>query len=521
MTKKRREKRRDSEIWKRFLKEILSQLPDLIKKYPRSDQIHLNDFYTVLKRYSVDTKPDRVVVHSNFEKYIQKHQNSEDYLRLPFLWFSRRYFSNANLLLSVEGLYAAQFYGYLVQHLRGNSKTLGAFQLIRNITPLSDLAWEKLQYEAFKLRAPLTREQLIILETIYSFNMEEGIQALNPNRLRAMISKRIRLKKQSKYLLNFFTIIEAQWAFRFFPQAIGLKQLYFHIQLDESTKLKEIIDFNDPNNGILATSQVYMTKGFHNTYTGIITVPDQVMEKIKTYLQDWERKGRVIIHELTEIIGSRISCSITRYFPEEGWRALSQSDLNDLLQKLQTKHPRKSSVSPDLYFMTNSFNPNWNYLFHTTPSEIIKLYCKFFPRFFYKTPFLSANKRQESQYLSKAELKLLKLLFKRGVLNLAFSPNRLINEFSLDFYWIKIPPISSEQLTRLLPFLPYAHIIFTQSNNFMWAYLTARLAKWFNEKLDWMTIPIQLGHIRLNPEISWYDSNKNQWKPPLILGTGN
>jgi len=89
------------ESFKRFIKTIVNQLPAHIEGYPPTDQVLLNDFLSVLQHYEeADNQRNRL--SKRFEWYIKSISGTEQYLQIPFLWFTYNYFWNANLLLNIS-----------------------------------------------------------------------------------------------------------------------------------------------------------------------------------------------------------------------------------------------------------------------------------------------------------------------------------------------------------------------------------------------------------------------------------
>ncbi len=496
---------------------ILSQLPSYIKKYPPSDQVILNDFLSSLQLYLVDTQADRNQLNTRFKELILKYHKNQEYYDLPFLWFAESYLSNSSRLLSLASFHADDFYRYLVNHLRGYSSTKGVFQLIAEGTSLSDLAWEQLQYTCMKLSIPLTSEELHVLETVLTLCNEDGINALNFAHIKSTVMNRFKSIRISKKLPQLFSKLNAFWSLHFFPPAFDLELLYVHFQLRESSSLKEIIDFQNPANTTLDYSFIYKIRDFPNMYYGILVIPTQFLESLLDYLQYCERQGQLILHEVTKIITSRRSISLALYQSYKGWRNITLTDWRRLVPLLTTKHPRKRRVKSKPLFLSPPFKDYWNYKQHSDLYKIITLYCKI-PHFFSfnELPIgLSTNKK--TVQLSKLEITLLKDFYHNQVFQISFSPFQLIIEFSLDRYWIKIPKIPLDQLSRLLGFLPSCLLYITETNIHMETVLTPELAQKIRNDLEWTVMPIILDHPPQKPVLNWYDPELQRWKPPLVL----
>ena len=498
------------------MKTILSQLPSRISKYPPSEQIYLNEFLSIIQSYNADTQNDRNQLILRFDKSIHKYYASQDIRDLPFLWFVVSYLSNASRLLSVSSFHADDFYYYLVKHLRGDSNTIGAFHLIAKRTPLSDLAWEKLQYACTKLSVPLTSEEIHVLETIHDLCIETGIDALNPSRIKAIIENRIKKPKITQKLNQLFTRLDALWYSRYFPPSIDLEFLNFHFQLSESSSLEKIINFHDLANTTLSCSSVYRIRGFQNMFFGNLIIPTQYFETLQNYLQNCERQGLLIIHELSKVNTTRMGASLFLYKANRGWNNPTTTEKRRLAQLLKTKHPRKKRVKLPL-FLSPAFNEFWHYNLNSKPSQIIELCCKFIRSFSYKMLPLGMKNSHENLRFSKSELSQLKDLFFNQVIHVFFVPIRLLHEFSLDFYWMKIPKIPLVQLSRFLAWLPYSILYFTEKDINIRAYLTHELAQWIRNDLKWTIMPIIEVFSPHQLLFEWFSTSNHQWKLPIVL----
>ena len=496
---------------------ILSQLPAYIDKYPPSDQAILNEFLSVLQSYEVDTQAARKQLLEHFEKFIRIHRSSGRLWDLPFLWFAESYFTNAYKLLSVARFHADNFYEYFVKQLRSDSYKSGVFQFIRRGTPLADLEWEKLQYACNKLSVPLTSEELHVLEIIHALCMETGILTLNQNYIKTNIINQVKSPTLLRKLASLFSRLDSQWLLQFYTPAFDLALLIFRFQLNESTSLKEIIDFHDSANTTLCYSDVHWIRGFHNMYCGIFVVPTQLVEPLREFLQYHDRQGHLILYDLEKVTTSRICTSLSLYQATKGWRTLTQTEWRRLVQLLKTQRPRKRRTRSMSFYITPSLNKYWHYSQHPDPLQIISLYCKSQFRYsFGELPF-GSNNEQITPRLSKPELDLIKELYLKKVAQVWFRPLRLIHEFSLDYYWIKLPNMPFDQLSRLLAWLPYAYLCFTENNIHIWSFLIPKLAEWFRTDLEWTVMQIVRKHPPQMLNFDWYSPEARQWRAPLIL----
>ena len=131
---------------RKFIRTVVNRLPPYIKNYPSDDQILLEEFRLLLQKCESKVNISRISLSSELESYTHNLRLSEKYLQIAFLWFVAEYFDNANLLLNVANYHAEKYFTYLAKYLRTNLNIKGAFQLIREHTPLKDANWEILQY---------------------------------------------------------------------------------------------------------------------------------------------------------------------------------------------------------------------------------------------------------------------------------------------------------------------------------------------------------------------------------------
>lgn len=499
------------------MKTILSQISVYIENYSPSDQIILNEFISILQNYEVDTQEARRHLFQLFESFQTKYRDSEKLLTQPFLWFVESYFTNASKLLSVASFHADDFYEYFVKQLRGYPDIEGVFKLLQKGTPLTDLRWEQLQYACNRLSVPLKSEELHALETVHNLSLETGINALDQRYIKTNIFNNVKSPTLLKKIENLFLRLDSRWLLRFYTPAFDLELLFFQFQLNKSTSLREIIDFQNPNNTTLCNSSVYWIRGFRNMYCGILVVPTSSILSLQRYLQRCHRQGQIVLYELTKIITSRLSVSLLLYQTTKGWRTPTQTDWNRLVPMLKTLYPRKMRMKLTSFYLTPPFNELK--LDHHDSSQLISLFCKIPRQFSFKELPLGANEDQIQFELSKADIKLLEEICLRKIVQISFISTRLIYEFSLDNYWIKLPKMPLNQLSRLLAWIPFCRLYFAEKNIFIWSYLTQELAQWLSTDLEWTVMRIIENHTPLSFSFNWYTSKSQQWKTPLILTT--
>ncbi len=498
----------------------MEQLPAHIENYPPPDQLLLTDFLSILQHYE-EADYERNKFSQRLEEYNERVIGTKKYLNTAFLWFVESYFSTANLLLNVSTFHANSFYEYLTKHLRGNSTTPGVYGLIRGNIPLTDLAWEQLQYACDKLLVPLTNDQIRILRTIYYFITENGVYGLDPRMLKAVIVKNVEFPKKykpSEELTRFFTLMDGRWFLLFFSPAFGLNRLVFQFQLQGSTSLEDIIDFRNPANTVLTGSDVYSFRNLPNNYIAILLVPTEDIGRLEHYLENCERQGYLILRELSKITTVRKCISLNHYQANFGWIKLNSTELRRLTQLLKSKNPKKRQRERGSFFITPEFNLQWHYSQHLLPKEIIKLYCKNPQDYSYTNLPLKFIDDQDSRRLSRTEVGLLKqLYYNHQVVQIGFVPWRLVYDFSLDMYCIILDKIPLFQLKRFLNLIPFSEIYFGKNSIFIWARLTPKLVKWIENGLKWNVISIIRKQYPLNLDFKWFNASRLKWKIPDIL----
>jgi len=504
------------ESLKKYLKTILDQLPQYIETYPPEEKKMLREFLSVLSHYGeADFK--REELGNKLDSYRQKIISQDNFVILPFYWFVETYFRNAYVSLSVSKFHSESFYEYVVKHLRGNFQTKGAFKLIQTKTSLSNLKWEELQYECNKLTTPLTKDQLRIIDTVYSCIKELGVQSLDSKRLRTEIVKKTNQPSSTKDLHRFFKLIDGQWAIEFFSSAFGLDRYFFHLQMEENEPLGKIIDFSDPINTVLGLSDVHYVRDSKKIYYGTIYVPSRHMKGIKSFLAKHVSTGSLKLKEFSKIKNIYSSNSLTLYQEDKGWVEARSSKIKRLTQLLFSPKTKNKQMNKTSLQMSPGFNNDWNLKIHPLHLDIIKLYCKI-PQYFsfINLPFDSTLKKL-NQNLSVKENGLLKQLIYNRVANISFTPWRLVYDFSLDLYVIILPRIPLIRVKHFLDFLPFSEMYITEASIIIWARLTKKLASWIEQQLKWDVKAVLRANYPLALNIEWFDEETLQWKTPNVL----
>jgi len=509
------------ESLKKYIKTIIDQLPQYIELYPPDEQELLKEFLSIVAFYE-EADFQRQELSNKIENYRQEIISRENYLILPFSWFIGTYFQNARVLLSISKFHAKDFFEYLVKHFRGNSQVPGAFELIRKNISLSNLAWENLQYECNKLLVPLTNDQIQILETIFAYIKKTGIYSLDPRRLKTEIINQVQIPSNVKPLAElkrFFSLIEATWFIRFFSPAFGLDRLFFHIQLNRSSSLPDLIGYQNPRNTVLNISDIYKVRELTDTYIGVLYIPTQDMDLLIKYFKHLESENLLVLYDLQKLTIKCSTSSLFQYKPDSGWKLPSQSAMNSLASSITSKSSKREEKKQKNLYIPPPFNSEWHFTKHPLPCRIIKLYCEIPQRFSYTELPLGSIRNQRKNYLTTEEIGLIKQLYYNQVVQIGFIPWQIVFEFSMDEYNIKIPKLQSSKLNQLLKLLPQNEIYETEKNIIIWTRFPKNLKEWMKEKLNWEVNNISIFYYPSDLNYNWFNEEKLQWNTPEILLT--
>jgi len=507
------------ESLKKYIKTIIEQLPKYIESYPSIEQELLKEFLSIVSLYE-EADFQRQKLSNKIESYRQEIISRENYVILPFFWFIGTYFQNARVLLSISKFHAKDFYEYIVKHFRGNSQVPGAFELIRKNISLSDLAWENLQHECNKLLAPLTNDQIQILETIYDYIKKTGIYSLDPRRLKTEIINQVQMSSNIKPLAElkrFFSLLEATWFLRFFSPAFGLDRLFFHVQLNGSSSLPDLIGYQDPRNTVLNISDIHQVRELTDTYIGVLYIPTQDMDLLINYIENLESDNLIVLHDLQKLKIKCSTSSLFQYKPDLGWKLPSQSAMKSLARSIISKRSKNEKKNQKNLYIPTPFNSEWHFTKHPLPCQIINLYCKIPQKFSYAELPLGSIRNQRKKYFTTDEIGLMKQLYYNQVEQIGFIPWQIVYEFSMDKYNIKIPKLPSTKLNQLLKLLPQSEIYETEKNFIIWARFPENLKEWMKEKLNWEGNNISIFYYPSNLNYNWFNEEKLQWKTPEIL----
>jgi len=506
------------ESLKKYIKTILDQLPQYIEAYPPEEQELLKEFLSIVAYYE-EADFQRKKLSQRFEEYNERVIKTNQYLNTTFLWFTESYLSTANLLLNVSRFHATSFYEYLTKYLRGNSVTLGVFQLVRKRYPLSDPAWEGLQYASNKLLIHLTEIQLQILNSVYLFIEKSGVQSLNPQKLKGYSLAQINFPKKIKpnyELKRFFRLIDGRWILRFSSTALGLSRLLIQFQLLKSTSIEEIVNFHNPLNTVLCNSDLYKVRDSSKTFIGNLLIPLEAKKCLEKYFRNLEKQKILKLDKIKPITTTHTNISLVQYKNDFGWIELGSTKLRKITSFLKSKQSKKRKVYSSLFYFSRLLSNELYYNKHPFPEKIIQIYCNTPSEYSYPYLLLKPNIEDETT-LSRTEIGLLKQLYYNEVVNVVFIPWRLVYDFSLDLYCITVPKLPINQLKHFLALLPYSEIHYTENEIYVLARITPKLAEWITTDLNWPILSILQTHYPHKLEFTWFDPKTLQWKIPIVL----
>jgi hypothetical protein len=204
----------------------------------------------------------------------------------------------------------------------------------------------------------------------------------------------------------------------------------------------------------------------------------------------------------------------------EGWRNLTSREKSTIKQVLKTSRLPRGYELPR-YYVTPSFNTEWNYKEddrYSTPAGYIDLYCKMRSSFSFTDLPTRLHSQQSKEIFSKKEQQLLTYLYHKKVFHIHFDPIRLGSDFSLDMYWVQLPPnVKPNNLQILLSYLPVVNVYNTETTNFMMVVLTPDLIQWFNQDLEWSIQSVRHKYRGKALRRNWYDNEATEWRIPRLI----
>ncbi len=505
------------ETWNRFLRTILERIPPLIINYSQSDQDLINSVFEILSQGNVSTQEDREKFLTSMDKFVKENINSIEYFQAPFLWFSSTFFLNAQRLLIEARFHADDFIQYLVKVLRGDSHNQGFFQLLQNKIPLQDLKWESLQYYCNEIYDPLTKTQIEILRIIYSMVKTDPLRAMDQHFITREIAQNIQVTKQFRGLHHLFSRLDARWGVWMFSEAFGLSMLQFNIILSDTQSLEDTIDFLSPESVVLQMSNIYNNPNNPESYFGFLYVPNDTASQLIAYLEDQRNTGHFAELQINPVLTNQAGSSLALYVPESGWEnTYIPIDIRDSIESRRTIKPKE--IVSYLGYVTPQLSNNLDYKVLESPEQAIQLYIKSSNAFSFGNLPIKRGEDYHNSIFSQSDLALLAKFFSKNIAGPTFTVRNILNEYSLDMYWIEIPAKWECTAFTFLHLLPWSSVLTTIDKTILIAPLSSNILRWIKTSLEWNISPIHSVFRSRSLTEEWYNFQEEVWNPPRFLG---
>ena len=499
-----------------MIQTVIKQLPQYIQQYSHRDQLVLNEFLEILKHVE-NVRVKRSSLIKYLRKYTEKLLNTEIYVQNPFLWFSEVYFSKAFQILSMTDFHAHSFYEYVVKQLRSSKNHPGVFELIRKNTPLTDLEWERLQYESSRMVAPLTHKQYEIIQKMFQLVTNGGINILDPNLVRKQLVSNLSTGfKTINELIHFFTTLEFLWHIDYHTSAFGISRLFCHIQIKKK-QFEDILLIRRPQNTTLNMSRIYENRNKKQEYIGILYVPTNSIQSLKEFLKKQEQKGNIKIKKISPIDSNYRSISLNLYKPGEGWVKISSKYIQNIISQVSDPNTHLRMDIELLDYLSPTFNQKWSFKQHKLPVEIIKLYCETPQEYNFESLKADSAITNKNTLISIKNRGLLRQLFDNHVLNVSWVPWQIVFDFSLDSYWLNLPKIEINKLIPLLQALPFTMVYLSEDSTSIFTYITPEIAQSIKKHSKWGVYAIKRYYVHQETKFDWFDEKKRDWITPRIL----
>ncbi len=504
------------ETWNRFLQTILQRIPPLISNYSPSDQMLIRTVFEILSNSGVSTKEERDRFLTNMDQFVQDTIDEMDYFQTPFLWFSNTFFLNSQRLLLEASFHADDFIQYLVRVLRGDTDTQGFFQLLQNKTSLKDLKWEALQYYCNEIHDPLTEVQIDILRVIYAMVNSDPLRAMDQHYITREIANNVQVPKQFRGLHHLFSRLDSRWGVWMFPEAFGISILLFRLTLAKTRELESLIDFLAPENVVLAMSNVYCNPDKPKSFFGFIYTPSETVTQLTAYFEQMLGNDDLSDFLIEPIISTQAGSSLALYSSGNGWEDVYlPQQFKNAIESRRSINPK--DVSLKMGCITPQLSNRLNYKLLESPQQAISVYIKAYKAFSFGNLPIKLGEDYHNSVFSQADLALLAKFFSKKIAGPTFTVRNILNEFSLDMFWVEIPPKWKCTAPRFLHWLPWASILSTADKTILIAPLTSNLLNWIENQLSWHIEQIHTVFRPKGLKEAWYDYQKVSWKIPRIL----
>jgi len=492
---------------KRSIHTILDLLSNYLPKYELSERELITDFLAVISRFE-EADHKRVSLTDQFIKYSEKVMTTKEHRETPFLWYTVSVAENAIFNLSISRYHATEFYKFLLYQLRE------LHQVMKKGIELSSDKYEELQAKCEKNDFKLTSDEFELLKTTYSSIESNKTESLKSKYMKRKIIDNVAISskyKRKSEISRFYTLVGGKWWLQFNSTSFGLNRIFFHIQIAKNVELEQIIDFNDPDNTVLGVSNVYQVTNSNKEYIGTLLVPKRDIDILHDYLNRCEQKNYIKIKKFDIISRRRRSTAFTLYKPDIGWQKLPAKKRKTIIQNLHTNEAEERQE--DKLIVT----PQWLFTEYPYPLEMIKLYCKSPDQYSYSQLPFDKIKREKEKLFSIAEIGMLRYLITKKALEVGFTPWRLVYNYSVYDYCIKLPKIPWRTLVHFLNIIPYTEIYFSNHHIYIWARLPVEIASFVENDLKLNIIPVLRAHTTANLDFGWFEKKNLKWLRPKVL----
>ncbi|MCK4847459.1 MAG: hypothetical protein KAT16_00380 [Candidatus Heimdallarchaeota archaeon] len=498
---------------KKSIRTILDQFPKYDIKFELSERELIYEFLAVINQFEeADNK--RVALINHFSQYSEKVMKTSEYLTTPFLWYTVSVAEQAIINLSISRFHALEFYKFLLYQLRE------LYQLMKKGIKLSSYKYDRLQAKCEKADFILTSDEFEILKTTYSTIENDKSESLRSKHTKRKIIDNTAISskyKRESAISRFYTLVGGKWRFLFRSSSFGLCRVFFHIQLATNIELKQIIDFKNSDNTVLGLSEVHHIPDFKNEYLGTLLVPNGDIDILHDYFKHCEEKNFMKIKDFAPIIRINRSSAFTLYKPDIGWQIVPKKSCKSIIRSFHPGEIQELSDNEVNDINNPIIPPKWSFTEYPHPQDIIKFYCKSPDQFSYSQLPLDRRRADNKHKFSIAEIGLLRYLINKKALEVGFAPWRLINNYSVKEYCIKLPKTPLKNLVQFFNVIPYGEIYFSDQNTYIWTFLPEELITLIKNDLKRTILPIVRSHPISEMNLNWFDDMNLQWITPKVI----
>ncbi|MHA2247726.1 MAG: hypothetical protein ACXADY_22450 [Candidatus Hodarchaeales archaeon] len=245
---------------------------------------------------------------------------------------------------------------------------------------------------------------------------------------------------------------------------------------------------------------------------GYLVCPNNDLSLLKTYISRFKEEDRIILHEMGEIVDLYRSTSLNLFKKKNRWQTSLPTNFQRITLPLRRSNPRKTGSSLPEYFLTYTFNKKWNYNQYPDPAQVIVVYCEAVKEFNVQNLLYSSSE------FSRTELSLLRYLDSKRISQVNLFFYTLLQLFSPDTYLITLnSSVPLYQLDRLLFWLPFSHVYYTETSTKILTILTPEIVKWLEANFNWDIHQVALARPFHKPHSEWFNPKTLEWKTPSCL----